>query len=195
MGKGFKVYIENKAATSTMFTNWWRCIRDITGKKFGRLLVLKKAGEKSWLCRCSCGKETEVKHSDIIGRKIKCCEWCRTAASRNIEGKRYGRLLALRRTEPDKWLCRCSCGKEIEANYADIVAGKIRSCGCKLKKDITGKRYGKLIALRRTEDDKWLCCCSCGREIEVMRDDLTRQRVRSCGCRKNQRGLEIRNPE
>ena len=160
------------------------CIKDITGKKYGRLLVVKKAGEKSWLCRCSCGVEIEVQHGDLIGSKIKCCEWCKTEGKTNLAGKRFGRILVLRRIFDDKWLCRRSCGREIEASYDDLIGNKIKSCGCKVRKDFTGKVYGKLTVLRRTGEDVWLCRCSCGNEIVVKYDDLTRQRVKSCGCRK-----------
>lgn len=56
------------------------------------------------------------------------------------------------------------------------------------RKDLTGQRFGKLVALSPTEkrrDDGsvvWRCRCDCGREAEVSARRLTRGKVRSCGC-------------
>ena len=56
--------------------------------------------------------------------------------------------------------------------------------------NIAGRRYGRLVALRRAEDDKykrvrWLCVCDCGREVIVHKNNLTSGRSRSCGCLRN----------
>jgi hypothetical protein len=53
--------------------------------------------------------------------------------------------------------------------------------------DLTGKRFGKLVALKiagRDKDKKllWLCQCDCGGTKIVPRHDLRRLYVRSCGC-------------
>lgn len=38
--------------------------QDLTGERFGKLLVLRRAdsrnGRTHWLCRCDCGNEKEV---------------------------------------------------------------------------------------------------------------------------------------
>jgi hypothetical protein len=54
-------------------------------------------------------------------------------------------------------------------------------------KDMTGKRFGRLIALeptnkRRAHSVVWLCKCSCGNLKEVRQDCLRSGNVRSCGC-------------
>lgn len=57
--------------------------------------------------------------------------------------------------------------------------------------DLTGKRFGKLVVIRRTADHcqpsgqkkrKWLCKCDCGKEIEVREDSLKTGNTKSCGC-------------
>lgn len=53
--------------------------------------------------------------------------------------------------------------------------------------DITGKRYGRLVALRHTRQNKhrqsvWLCRCDCGTQKEVTSNQLRTGAVRSCGC-------------
>ena len=51
---------------------------DITGQKFGRLIVLSDTGKKSgshriWLCRCVCGKLTEVRIDKLRAGNTKSC--------------------------------------------------------------------------------------------------------------------------
>lgn len=61
---------------------------------------------------------------------------------------------------------------------------------CK-KKDITGVRFGKLVAIcfdseyrypggSRTE--RWLCKCDCGNTVSVLRKGLLSGNTKSCGC-------------
>lgn len=53
----------------------------------------------------------------------------------NIEGKRFGRLVALRRCGPRtnggyKWECICDCGNTTYAAVGYLNIGKVKSCGC-----------------------------------------------------------------
>lgn len=57
----------------------------------------------------------------------------------------------------------------------------------KLKiKDISGNRYGKLLAVSFVEvregNAVWFCTCDCGGIIEVHETNLEQHRVSSCGC-------------
>lgn len=56
----------------------------------------------------------------------------------------------------------------------------------KIKKDITGKRYGKLIALRvdenRTDTTHWICQCDCGNVKSVSMHSMGKGNSKSCGC-------------
>lgn len=54
-------------------------------------------------------------------------------------------------------------------------------------KDITGIRFGRLIALHPTVARcssfvKWLCICDCGKEKIIAGSNLRRGLTRSCGC-------------
>ena len=57
--------------------------------------------------------------------------------------------------------------------------------GCKAI-DITGKRFGRLIALNlhSVENDRryWECQCDCGEEAIIRQDRLISGHTRSCGC-------------
>jgi len=55
---------------------------DLTGQRFGRLVVLYKDGHKitsggnskvCWKCRCDCGKETRVSTGDLRSGSVKSC--------------------------------------------------------------------------------------------------------------------------
>lgn len=54
--------------------------------------------------------------------------------------------------------------------------------------DITGQRFGRLVALHRvpatgqSRQARWRCRCDCGDETEVVSDKLRRSLIKSCGC-------------
>jgi hypothetical protein len=53
--------------------------------------------------------------------------------------------------------------------------------------DLTGRRFGRLVALRRAPnnasgDTRWLCRCDCGKERMPTRGALIRGVTQSCGC-------------
>lgn len=62
-------------------------------------------------------------------------------------------------------------------------------------KDMTGQRFGRLIVLRRVENDaqgnaQWLCRCDCGNE-KVVRGGMLRQgKTVSCGCLLSERSRD-----
>lgn len=55
--------------------------------------------------------------------------------------------------------------------------------------DITGQRFGHLVAIEPTEERRdnsivWRCVCDCGREHLVTAKDLRKGNTKSCGCQK-----------
>lgn len=59
------------------------------------------------------------------------------AASTDLTGQRFGRLLVQRRSGTAKngaalWTCSCDCGKSAEIQAASLRAGRTQSCGCLL---------------------------------------------------------------
>lgn len=65
--------------------------------------------------------------------------------------------------------------------------------------DLTGKRFNRLLVLRRTENyvDKrgvitaqWVCLCDCGKEKVLRTGDLTTGHYQSCGCLNRERLLQ-----
>jgi len=58
--------------------------------------------------------------------------------------------------------------------------------------DLTGQRFGRLIAIKPTEKRGvnhsiiWLCRCDCGNLKEVNSNNLRKSNTKSCGCLKNE---------
>lgn len=52
--------------------------------------------------------------------------------------------------------------------------------------DLTGQRFGKLVALERVQggSSKWLCQCDCGNTKTVYATNLKNGATMSCGCSK-----------
>lgn len=88
------------------------------------------------------------------------------------------------------WLCLCqNCGKRFEHSTTHIKSHK--SCGClTTKKEITGQRFGRLIAIRAIptvsksgmKGYSWECKCDCGKTTIIAIQRLCGGVTKSCGC-------------
>lgn len=62
-------------------------------------------------------------------------------------------------------------------------------------KDLTGKRFGKLVALERAGSKNkralWKCVCDCGNAAEVTSSRLVSGSTRSCGCLKRESASKL----
>ncbi len=105
----------------------------------------------------------------------------------DITGERYGRLVALSfsHTKGGKtlWLCLCDCGITHTVSLSSLRKGSCKSCGCLRLRNITGTRYGRLVALRFSHRIKgcavWICMCDCGTSSTTRLGALTSGRTRS----------------
>lgn len=109
-------------------------------------------------------------------------------------GQRFGLLTALQYMGRGKhtqsmWLCSCECGSTKVISLNALTQGGARSCGCRVRMpiDITGQRFGKLVAVRKTGESTqkgvlWLCKCDCGNESVAIGTRLRIGEVISCGC-------------
>lgn len=113
-------------------------------------------------------------------------------------GYRVGSLTVEKATEERKngytvWRCRCNCGGEILLDTRCLQRGTVTDCGCETRvkpgqRDITGERFGKLIALYPTGKRGhggsiiWHCQCDCGGEVDAPLHQLSAGYRKSCGC-------------
>ena len=114
----------------------------------------------------------------------------------DLTGRTFGRWTVLGPGERNnkgrfRWKCQCKCGRIGNVYGTSLINGKSKSCGfcvtrCGNPVDITGMRFGRLVALHKIDDDRketyWLCKCDCGKYIEVASGSLRSGNTRSCGC-------------
>lgn len=114
----------------------------------------------------------------------------------DITGQTYGNLTAVRRVSGgangSRWLFRCSCGTEKELIASEVKRGRTKSCGCSSSRafDITGQRFGRLVAIKRVADRvlgkrarvTWLFQCDCGVTKEIDGNNVKAGKTSSCGC-------------
>ena len=106
---------------------------------------------------------------------------------KNLIGNQYGLLTVVDTAEPDakgnrRWLCRCECGNTVVVLEGNLVRLHTRSCGCLKSPDLTGRVFGKLTVLGRSEKRNprgarttpmWECRCECGNITYKATDTLT----------------------
>ena len=144
----------------------------------------------------------------IIGRKIK-----------DYTGQKFNKLTVLKldieknninetrykngevkRRLPLYWFCECDCGKIISTQIQHLRHGDVQSCGCIMKANLTGQKFGRLTVLELDEDRNkeererqekgeidhvsvyWRCECICGNISSVTTSGLTTGKIKSCGC-------------
>ena len=116
---------------------------DLTGQKFNRLTVLKRANDSAkWICLCDCGNLTEVTTTHLKSGHTKSCGCLKIeqAANRLIDltGYKTGLLTVIgldkERSTPNTkyWICKCECGNQISVNRTALIRGdrSTQSCGC-----------------------------------------------------------------
>lgn len=110
----------------------------------------------------------------------------------DLAGKRFGKLTVISLEGKDEkrgtlWKCQCDCGNIKIAKSHILKSGHIKSCGCSYKKNLKGKRFGRLTVISENGRDcignvLWLCKCDCGNEVTVKSSMLNNGHTKSCGC-------------
>ncbi len=137
-------------------------IIDMTGERYGRLLVIEKVskkGEKNsrWLCRCDCGTEIIVSRPNLLSNKTTSCGCIRKEKKKTVSkptwidetGHVYGLLTVLDKSQKTSssgnalWKCRCQCGKITLVSSNNLRSGRSRSCGCTMLR--TGEKTVKSL--------------------------------------------------
>ena len=93
------------------------------------------------------------------------------------------------------WECRCSCGAIKYIPTGNLINEKSLSCGHSKKIDFTGRKFGKLIVIKKIPSNKittrYLCKCECGSERIIDAARLASGRSTRCmSCA--QREISIR---
>ena len=105
----------------------------------------------------------------------------------NLIGQRFHKLTVIERAENTsrgqrRWLCRCDCGGTRITTTSYLRNGRARDCGCGKSPDLTGRVFGELTVLGRSDKrgprgarttPMWECRCSCGEITYKATDTLT----------------------
>ena len=149
--------------------------KDLTGKRFGRLVVTGLAGRDKnkkllWSTICDCGNTKTVRGEQLIKGDTASCGCLKKDVNKQrctkpMIGKVFGRLTVLEKSYVKKgrgfyYKCQCSCGNIVVVQGTMLRSGNTKSCGCYNKerisetsfKDLTGQRFGKLVVERRVDD-------------------------------------------
>lgn len=114
---------------------------DLSGKRFGKLVVIEDSGSRSsagsvmWVCRCDCGNMKTVRSSALTFGETSSCG-CGMSRKIDLSGQRFGRLLVVEDTGEKynsmgvMWLCQCDCGNTTVVGNTSLVRGYTSSCGC-----------------------------------------------------------------
>lgn len=81
-----------------------------------------------------------------------------------------------------KW----KCGRSVTGSLHDVVRRDMGKA-----KDLTGQRFGRLVAIEATDQRKgkcvvWKCVCDCGNTAFIRSGDLISGNNVSCGCKKKE---------
>jgi hypothetical protein len=119
---------------------------DLTGQRFGRLVVIEPAENKGkrtqWKCLCDCGNEYIGLTDSLRSGRLQSCgclrkESARTQAQKNIKslvGEKFGLLTVIAQADSYRghsaWECECECGNKVIVNSIELKNGDTLSCGC-----------------------------------------------------------------
>lgn len=126
----------------------------VIGSKYGRWTTLYKTDKRSpsglvyWMCECECGERREVTSQTLDNGQSKSCGcFNRDKLTERLMTKREKRLVSrigdkineftvVKKVEDNPgyktvFLCKCSCGEEIELTESQIYIDKRQSCGHK----------------------------------------------------------------
>lgn len=138
---------------------------DLTGQRFGRLVVLEKDLTKTnrphWKCQCDCGNIIRVQGSNLTTGNTKSCgcyknELTSARLMRDLRGKKqqYGLLTAIEPTSNRTntgsviWKCLCRCGNECFVSEGAFTSANTISCGCLSRSKGEEKIYQLLTEAR-----------------------------------------------
>lgn len=200
---------QTKSCGCRVHNNTSRHKLDLVGNTYGKWTVLyedksKNNKKRAYICRCACGTIRSVDAYALSSGYSKSCGCGRTLSNEEITGNKFGKLTVIG-VDTDKYgegvhlKCLCECGTVKSYRRNHLLSGRVKSCGCENRrlsserqfKDMTGKRFGRLVALEadHKETDScgnseiyWKCQCDCGTAVVVRGSSLRSGFTKSCGC-------------
>lgn len=134
-----------------------RKLEDLTGKRFGKLIVESHAGkiphgkyrkQSAWRCVCDCGNQIVVGNNNLKRNNTQSCgclqkERAKNANLADICNHRFGMLVSIEYVETRNrnayWRCVCDCGNSTVTSACSLKSGQTKSCGCRRGNYIHGE--------------------------------------------------------
>ena len=181
-----------------------------TGDRFSNCVVIgfeaqvrfyndKKQTKNLCLCKCDCGTNfTALKYRLKNGYTTSCRD-CKLKLNGSlkvidIQGQTFTYLTVIRRNGSADagaalWLCKCKCGNELTTTKHQLSSGETKSCGCYSRTVTASKRvklegqiFGLLTIKEYLKNSKYVCLCTCGKEVIKKQQSLIEERtVLHCG--------------
>lgn len=152
--------------------------KDLTGKHIKTFDVLEfsyvKNGRAYWKCKCTkCSTESIIDTNRLLNSNNVLCKECsRHKPKTDYTGKEITGYTVIKYAGNGKWIVRCNdCGKEKRVLSVKIKRDIVPACSCqkthKTRIDITGNRYGSLVAkefvgVYPNGSYMWRFECDCG---------------------------------
>lgn len=145
---------------------WGRYGEDLTGQRFGKLVVIRKTGERKfgcpvYLCQCDCGNTREAFSRELRDGTAWNCGCSRKPPKkrvkmqqkeiRDLTGQKFGYLTAIEPTGEMQggypvWSCRCDCGGHRDVSEFCLVYGRTKYCGKECPKKIEARDQRQISA-------------------------------------------------
>lgn len=156
----------------------------LEGKQIGEWSVGKYCGDGKYECTCSCGVRKLVSSYTLINGESKSCGH-NTTGFKDLYGKKFGDWTVLEYSGNQQWKCECVCGTVRNVATTSLVRNLSTNCGCKHKVSLEGRQIGELTVIERSDTDNnfWVCKCSCGNIKEIRESALVNGITKSCGCK------------
>ncbi len=112
---------------------------DLTGQRFGRLVVVAPTQRREWgcvvwRCLCDCDNVTYVSTHQLTCGYTKSCGCWGHPPLKDFIGKHFGNLEVIayegKQEGMHRWRCKCDCGNETVVGQTLLQTGKTKSCGC-----------------------------------------------------------------
>lgn len=122
-----------------------RCFIDLTGQRFGRLLVFSRCKNKNskkiyWHCLCECGCLSIVSGENLTNNHTKSCGCYKIGRPQKkvnpLDNKKFGKLFVIKYSHTINqkviYECICDCGSQYLATYYQLIDGVMPCCdNCK----------------------------------------------------------------
>ena len=160
-------------------------VDDLTGQRFGRLVVLEELGGGKIKCKCDCGTVRVFDKVSVKGGITRSCGCLKQEKIREVKndltGQRFNEWTVIEELGGNKVLARCSCGKVAELWKSHLIKGDTKSCGH--ERNLVGKQFGSWTVLEELGGGLVKCKCECGNIRNVYKETLLDGSSKSCGCK------------